>query len=149
MRTTIAALAVALAGCGQGQVETIPAAPAGNHGYGYAYDGIGRSGLRIRYASTTDRSLFTLDLVERDFLHVSECMAINAPGPLVVFVDQPINGWDGYAFFDTGLIVIYRYPVFGHELVHYLLAASRYNGYANANHQHSGFQTCGGDYWRG
>src|SRR4029077_15351306 len=82
--------------------------PDNNRGYGFGYDEIGSTGLRVRY----DTGLApTLDQLEAYYREVAACVGNEAPsGPLVVSAPQPpdINGERkrGGIYYSSGTIVI-------------------------------------------
>ena len=143
--------ALALSGCGAAERS------ADNHGYGWGYDEVGASGLRLRYdPAVTEASRYPLAVFEGAFATVVACLERDAPGPLVVVVPfGSLDGNPGFApppgahvgglyYFDTDLVVVteslYALP---HELVHYLLDQARFPVDRNRSHQDPGFDRCG------
>jgi hypothetical protein len=144
MRAFPLALLIALTGCGS---ET----GNNNHGYGYHYDQIGATGLRVRYASA---QLPALADIERLYQETEACTGITATGPLLIFTD-PVPGDSGTAygsaFLDTGTVFISTWLntdasasfwTYKHEFVHYLLHQSGFDITANADHQSPLFADC-------
>lgn len=134
-----------LAGCGS---ET----GRDNHGWGYQYDQIGATGLRVRYAGI---QLPTLADIEKLYQETEACAGISATGPLLIFTDPVPTSGDvpvyGSALLDTGTVFISKrldtdirlsYWTYKHEFVHYLLHQSGFDDTANANHQSPLFSDC-------
>lgn len=92
-----------------------------------------------RYFSATE--------CERAYQLAAACMSLQAPGPVVRVVKNPIvvNGreYSGYTDFSTGQITLVSCSVAPHEFVHYLLWATRFPNAENANHISDGFTRCG------
>lgn len=131
-----------LVGCGQDS--------GNNHGYGWHFDEIGESGLRIRYSDSQLLAdvLKNVSFFERNFQHVVSCTGITAPGPLIVVVDELyVNGtrYGGWVHFDTNLVLIEYTSMLrlNHEFVHYLLNVSGFDANANSRHQSDLFEKCG------
>ena len=122
------ALVLALAGCG------VPD-DGNNHGYGYHYDVLGESGLRLRYTPALQPSspvyeyLSSVEFHEATFQRMQDCMGLTAPAPFTIIVEPgslgSLNGIPlaGYYFTNPSLIVLAANEVgaLRHEDTHYLL----------------------------
>jgi hypothetical protein len=127
-----------------------------NHGYGYYYDAIGETGLRLRHAE--DQSLPTITDIESLYFQVANCMGLDVAAyaaPLVVMAENPIKypeGTSSYGvtYLDTGLILIRKdifnvnesWWLYKHEFVHYLLQQTGFPSDNNLNHLSSFFRDC-------
>lgn len=121
-----------------------------NHGYGYSYDAITESGLRVRYPpapTTYTPDYFPPSFFETVYREVMECAGLNYPGPLVVMVAPPLyfegDSVSGITYHDTGTIVITRTSIMRHEFVHYLLLMNGFPNDRNKNHDSPLFDACG------
>lgn len=147
MRTSLLlpVLALVTAACGS---------PVGqdNHGYGYTYDAIGASGLRVRYDG---HPVPTLAQIEALYRETETCTGINATGPLVIFVRATFgaHAMYGQTFLDTGTILIsslldpdphLSFWTYKHEFVHHLLHHAGLDPARNAAHDSPLFTTCTG-----
>ena len=130
-------------GCGAGD---------NNHGYGYHYDQIGATGLRVRYAGT---QLPSLADIEKLYQETMACTGISATGPLLIFTDPVPTSGDsevyGSVYLDTGTVFISTWLhtdtrlsswTYKHEFVHYLLHQAGFDPAANAAHQSPLFADC-------
>lgn len=140
-----------LSGCGQDGTSaahndeapttqtTTPAAPA-------AIDYAGPSGILVSFDVDAPR-YFSAQDCEQAYQQVSACMSVQARGPMVRVVKNPIvvNGqeYSGFTDFSTGQITLVSCSVAPHEFVHYLLWASRFPNAQNANHVSGDFTRCG------
>ena len=81
MRSTILlSLALALAGCGGDLAED-------NHGYGWAYDLEGATGLRLRYsAALPPQDPSFVQQYEEAFAIIQACAGMTAPPPFIILV---------------------------------------------------------------
>lgn len=115
-----------------------------NHGYGWHYDEIGGSGLRVRFDDNA-RKLVEFEEIEQWYLDVQECTGIKANGPLVIFVPEKIgDGIGGWWFWNSDTIIIWSaehalfFPTRGsstkHEFIHYLLNENGYPFKRNDSH---------------
>lgn len=131
-----------------------------NHGYGWQYDEIASSGLRVRYANDNPPRLATF---ENLYYTVATCMGIEVlpTGPLIIIKDGLISsaGHDAMTFLDTGTILLDSQittldwspaaPVpappyaIKHEIVHYLLEQIGFPRDRNAAHDSPYFDSCG------
>lgn len=101
-----------LAGCGGGEEGN------NNHGYGFQYDAVGVSGMKLR---SGDPGLF-----EALYAETEACTAFNAPPPFVILVapksiqDGTLNG---YYWNNPSLILLdlSQGNAAKHEFIHYLL----------------------------
>lgn len=141
MKTTIIlAIFSLLIGCGSGH---------DNYGYGYYYDEIGASGMRVRYNGYPTP---TLAQIEALYNETMECVGVASNGPLVIFVhDTFANGVYGRTILSTGTILIsslldpdlsLSFWMYKHEFVHYLLHQSGFDPARNAAHDSPLFGTC-------
>lgn len=157
----LAALAL-LASCGQD-----PA--ANNHGYGWAYNAIGTTGLRVQYRLTSAPNDFpspneSVIWFESHYAHVSACMGMVADPPMVVLTEPgtilDANGTKlgGMYNYDPPLIVVqpaWRFDGlppdpewllpsmnFRHEVCHHLLDQSGFPRELNNSHRSACFTTC-------
>ena len=109
-------------------------------------DYIGPTGTRIRFADDAPR-YFTAADCERQYEQVSRCMNLDAPGPVVLVVRNPIvvdgREYSGYTDFKSGQITVVSCSVVAHEYVHYLLWASGTSNQRNAAHESEAFARCG------
>lgn len=154
MRTLLTAISLGLVlpllACGQdatsagnsddaASAQTSPAAPA-------AYDYAGPTGILVSFDADAPR-YFSAEECERAFQQASACMNLQASGPVVRVVKDPIvvNGreYSGFTDFSTGQITLVSCSVAPHEFVHYLLWATRFPDAQNANHVSDGFARCG------
>lgn len=129
---------LALAGCGSEEGRD-------NYGYGWYYDQIGETGLRVRYDG---RPAPTLAQIESLYAETKACMGVTATGPLVIFVES-IDQANGFTYFYTGTILIKANnwamtSTLKHEFVHHLLHQSGFSPEANSNHQSNLFFDCSG-----
>lgn len=139
----IFSLLVVLAGCGSDTGQD-------NHGYGYAYDAIGASGLRVRYDGHPAPTLAQIESLYRE---TETCAGISATGPLVIFVHDSFGANDVYGqmFLDTGTILIsslldsdphLSFWTYKHEFVHHLLHHAGFDPARNAAHDSPLFSDC-------
>ena len=129
-----------LLGCGTGD---------NNHGYGYQYDQIGATGLRVRWSGA---QLPSLTDIEKFYQETMTCTGISATGPLVIITDSlPAGGSLGLTFLDTGTILIpslldpdprASFWTYKHEFIHYLLHQAGFDPAANAAHLSPLFIEC-------
>ena len=116
-----------------------PTAPA-------AIDYAGPTGILVSFDADAPR-YFSAQDCERAFQQVSTCMNVQAPGPVVRVVKNPIvvNGreYSGFTDFSTGQITLVSCSVAPHEFVHYLLWTSQFPNAQNANHVSDAFTRCG------
>lgn len=104
-----------LAGCGGG--------PDDNHGYGFAYDVQGASGLRLRFnpAEPVDQRT-PVEIFENTYMEVQKCAGLTAPAPMVIVVPEGTFGYSGGHYYsDPPLVVVTALFMFKHEVIHYLL----------------------------
>ena len=84
---------------------------------------------------------------ERAYQQTSACMGIQASGPVVRVVRNPIvvNGreYSGFTDFTSGQITLISCSVAPHEFVHYLLWVTRFPNAENAAHVSDSFTRCG------
>lgn len=136
-------LLVALAGCGSDVGQD-------NHGYGYHYDEMGGTGLRVRYDG---HPAPTLTQIETLYTETMDCMGIKGNGPLVIFVHDTFgaNAVYGQTFLDTGTILIsslldpdprLSFWTYKHEFIHHLLHQSGFDPARNAAHDSPFFSSC-------
>lgn len=136
MKAMLAVLLISfLAGCGSGGEEG-----NNNHGYGFQYDSIGASGMKLR--GGPDPSY-----LESLFAETETCTGLNAPAPFVIIVapgslneaNENINGeyWDSPPLvlldFSQGLAA-------KHEFVHYLMDVVQH--VQDSNHTSPLFAKC-------
>lgn len=133
---------LAIAGCGSEEGRD-------NHGYGWHYDSIGETGLRVRHISgQTTPSLAEIEKLYRDTM---VCTEIHAAAPLVIFVMSigPYNR--GITYLDTGTVIIATEInsnqsemtwTHKHEFVHHLLHQSGLSVKDNSAHQSNLFLNC-------
>jgi hypothetical protein len=109
---------------GQATVLTTSGTEAENHGYGWHYDDIAVSGLRVRYADSDSVRISELDRLYAEVAgrlqqscsafagpagEVNECRFLPQPGgPLVIFVPglRSAIAYDGYTWFESATILI-------------------------------------------
>lgn len=130
-----------LAGCGGGDEP----ADNNNHGYGFQFDSIGASGMKLR--GGPDPSLF-----EAQFAQVETCTGLSAPAPFIIIVQPgtlPIADTNGQYISRPSLILLDISNMNGtvhaensakHEFVHYLLDVN--TGDRDAGHKSHFFQDC-------
>src|SRR5690606_31115849 len=105
-----------------------------NYGYGWSYDEVAASGLRLRYDhAVAPGDGVPLATFEDAFGETEACVGVSAAGPLVVVVPRetldaagvtppPGAHVGGLYYFDTDLVVVSdSLYALRHELVHYLL----------------------------
>lgn len=119
-----------LSGCGGNSED-----PADNHGYGWEFDQIGPSGLKLRKTGATPRDAAYLE--ERVAI-VLTCLGISAPPPPFV-IYLPSDGVEPQGRYYSGppLIVLEEDVYLEHEAVHYLLDIT--TGNADRNHESRAF----------
>lgn len=144
-------LGLALAACGRAEPSD------DNYGYGWSYDEVAASGLRLRYDDAVppgDRA--SLATFEQAFVETEVCAGLSAAGPLVVVVPwgtldgagvtpPPGAHVGGLYYFDTDLVVVSdSLHALRHEFVHYLLDQAGLPVDRNRVHDHPAFTTCVG-----
>ena len=134
-------LVVFLAGCGSSGEDS-----PDNHGYGFAYDAQGASGLKLRYTPVLQPGDQYTDAAwyETEFENVKQCTGISAPPPpfVIVLPEGALVNHIGYHYSDPSLIVVTNFYVlvaFRHEAIHYLLG---YTGDSDPNHVSPLFTKC-------
>lgn len=136
MRGFLAILLV-LAGCGGHD-------PANNHGYGFAFDIQGASGMQVRYDPTeVSRGIpqTPVTLLEQFYAEVQACTGLSAPAPFVIFVSNAQLGeLDGFYYSDPSLVLVKGLFIFKHEVIHYLLDAN--TGNLDIEHRSPLFHKC-------
>ena len=146
---------VLLAGCGQ-QEEQADDGAATNYGYGYNFDAITPSGLRLRYytASTTmpfGDATYRATAMEQSFSQVKACTGLDGNPPLVIIVPAgTFDPSDEFTYFATNTILIedgnhswiYFEWLLQHGMVHALLASNGFHNDANAAHESPLFELC-------
>lgn len=144
-------VALALAACGRAE-------PADdNYGYGWSYDEIAASGLRLRYdAAVPSGDRAPLAIFEQALAETETCAGLAAAGPLVVVMPRgsldgggvtppPGAHVGGLYYFDTDLVVVSdSLYALRHEFVHYLLDQAGFHVARNRAHDHPAFDACGG-----
>lgn len=127
------------ANAGSTSAQSTPAAPL-------SYDYAGSSGILVSFDADAPRYFSAADC-ERAYQQASACMGIQASGPVVRVVRNPImvNGreYSGFTDFTNGQITLVSCSVAPHEFVHYLLWATRFPNAENAAHVSDGFTRCG------
>ena len=115
----IVLMSFALAGCGVSDES------AHNHGYGFAFDVQGVTGLKVRYDPEELRQGFLqtpTDVFEAQYFEVEECTGLTAPAPFVIVVSEDALGdRGGFYYSDPPLITIKGLFIFKHEAIHYLM----------------------------
>jgi len=155
MRRQLASLLViSLLGCGT------PTVTEDNHGYGWAYDAQGPSGLQVRYAASmaADRRP-PIEWFEGIYIDVSACVGVTTTGPLLILVDDLIGSTvlQGRYLPDTRTAVVWtdtralhnsttqmRLPALKHEFVHHVLYAAGVPPEIHDTHAHLAFDACSG-----
>ena len=146
MRWTALLFLPLLAACGSNSGQD-------NHGYGYQYDAIGTTGLRVRFDG---QPAPTLAEIEQLYIETETCTGIQATGPLVILQPGTFETADGAVvygrtFLDTGTVLISSlidpdpkagYYYYKHEFIHYLLHQSGFPFEQNAAHQSPLFNLC-------
>ena len=119
--------------------QTSPASPT-------SYDYAGPTGILVSFDADAPR-YFSAEDCERAFQQASACMNLQASGPVVRVVKNPIvvNGqeYSGFTDFSSGQITLVSCSVAPHEFVHYLLWKAQFPNAQNANHVSDGFTRCG------
>lgn len=130
---------------------------AENYGYGFQFDAITPSGLRLRYAPGVPSVLPLNDaqtraaLMDSDFSDAEACTHLNGPPPLIIVIPDAgsPDTVNGITYNDTNTIVIEdtaTMPAFEwvlrHEFIHALLAANGFPDDQNAAHNSPLFTTC-------
>ena len=161
-RSTIAGLAGLLLACA---IQADPAAD--NHGYGWDYDAVGETGLRLRYDDGAGEALRpprtppdTIAWFERVYAETAACVDVSAPAPFVILVPPGMvdPGQDGQSlggryYYNPPLIVVAPVPTivggyalpdatFRHEAVHYLLDQAGVPFATNDAHDSPLFDIC-------
>lgn len=136
-------LLLALAACGMPD-------DSNNHGYGWTYDTVSHTGIRMRYRSPiigpSDVFATDVSLYDRAWDEVRACTGLNAAPPFIVMVQfrtlGDVNGVPvgGRYFTRPSLIVLADGFVAKHEMVHYLLDVNV--GDQDDGHQSDFFQSC-------
>lgn len=147
-------LIVLLVGCGSEQSDQHSSeralAVAENHGFGYAYDEA-KGDLRVR------SSPLAIEYIDSIYVEVEICIGVaNTPRPLVIFIENYINGVGGNAsyFFSTATVIIDRNASFAltdagdnslrHEFIHHILSIKG-EAQASRNHSSEFFRSCSND----
>jgi len=136
MNIKIAMLLLCLAGCGGGAGDE----GSNNHGYGFAYDVQGATGLKLRYTPilTSADPMSNPIFLENIFAQVETCTGMSAPAPFVILVPPGSMGIDP----DTGLTILGKtdrdpnliligdpdLSIPRHEYIHYLLIVNTGDG---------------------
>lgn len=145
MHRIAAALLIFMSGCGGNSEDGTagPSASLDNHGYGFAFDAMGKEGLKLRQPGATARDA---DFFEARAIGIEACSGIEAPPPPFVIVVPRDSLGDkriGLYFSSPPLILIDEGWVdvaFGHETLHYLL--DRSTGSPDPTHQNPVFPKC-------
>lgn len=135
MRLPVLCLAALLFGCAGPDDPS-----ADNHGYGWEYDAIGPTGLRVQYADDLPDSLRApLADLESAWVDTAACVGIEPapPGPLVVLVPDAFTCGAAYpaigcTYLDTRTIVVAAHRLtfaLRHEYVHVLLERTDHHSY--------------------
>ncbi len=141
----VALLVLSLVGCGDAYDPA-----ADNHGYGWAYDAEGETGLRLRWEPTVPAQPgIDLAWFETRYRETATCLGIDPPpvGPFVIVIPYPtVDGHGGWYWADPPLVLVtdggfnvgfaeaYMDNAARHEFVHYLLGRT--------GHDHPGFAAC-------
>ena len=155
-----ASLLFVLVGCGQESEEG--AALATNYGYGWEYDTIGETGLRIRHYGDMPRQ--SAAEAEQLYAKVAACIAeahpgvtIQSPAPLIIFVEtlEPVSSSWALVRVKTATFLMMPNVVttayiengfqyfFAHEAVHLILESSGIlTPEENLNHYSPLFNKC-------
>jgi hypothetical protein len=129
MRILAAAILLALAGCGDVGDGSYSAAENDNHGYGWNFDVVGATGLRLRYTPVFAAGDQVADpaFYEKGFAEVQRCTGLSAPAPSVIIVARGTLEFDdghfgGLYYNKPSLIALDESIVlYRHEMIHYLL----------------------------
>lgn len=150
-----------LVGCGQQEVYE---QHNDNYGYGYHYDVVGASGLRLRYdpglpdilKAELKTPAEALPLFEQAWKEAGDCTGISSPAPLSIVVPlQTLFPKKGRAYYDSNTTLAEEFNgidgVSGivwfswnqkHEYVHLKLAASGFPDELNSSHDSPLFDLC-------
>lgn len=119
-----------LAGCGGSESD--------NHGYGFAFDVQGATGLKLRFNHSEPPDQRTpVWIFESRYMDVQKCTGLTAPPPMVI---DSANGDPGIYYSDPPLIVVTKLYAFNHEVIHYLLDYT--TGDPDSNHKSMLFKKC-------
>lgn len=127
-----------------------------NHGYGYFYDSIGVSGLRLRHPDGDPMP--SISDVELLYIQTAQCMGLDPfaySAPLVVITDNMPSNSDnaqpyGAIYLDSALILIrtgmhnnpQAWATYKHEFVHHFLHQSGFTREENSRHNSPFFENC-------
>lgn len=134
-------LLLVLAGCGSGGQDQ----PA-NHGYGFAYDVQGASGLKLRTSPLAPNGLADPAFYEASFAKTEACSGLSAPPPFIII--SVLDNYNGLYYSNPSLIVINPNILVDtihdgtetHEMIHYLLDVN--TGDPDQNHASPLFMKC-------
>lgn len=149
-------VALFVVACGSHNTQQESAIDNTNLGYGYSFDAITPSGLRLRYMPGTPQILplgtadYRAAMMDSDFADAEDCVQLQGPPPLIIVViggtlapynGEEISNTDTVIMEDTGTIQGFEW-LLRHEFIHALLAANGFPPDRNAAHDSPLFTTC-------
>lgn len=139
LRSLLIALVIPIVGCGEQAIDD-------NHGYGWQYDVLGESGLKLQYRpGVYVEALGYMERLETSFREVEQCTGFSASAPfVVVMIARDLFPNIGLTYIDPPFLVTVETSLnaLQHEYVHYLLAQSGFPKDDNENHRSPLFMAC-------